>query len=43
MFKVNIKDVYRCPYCQFLIYFKTCANIFMVNFEHVIANWVMTG
>ena len=43
MFKVNIKEVYRCPYCKLLTYFKTCASVFMVNFELVIAGWAMTG
>ena len=35
MFKVNSKDTRTMSV--------TCSGVFIINFEHVIANWVNTG
>ena len=48
MFKVNNKDTrttpfasFWCLYCQLWTYFTLCSSVSIVNFEHVIAGWVI--
>ena len=48
MFKVNNEDTRTMPlasfwdlYCYFWTYFTSCSSIFIVNFEHVNAGWVI--
>ena len=49
MFKVNNKDTrttplasFWCLYCQLWTYFTSSSSVSIVNFEHLIAGWVIT-
>ena len=41
MFKVNNKDTRKIPVASFWTYFTPCSSVSTVNFEHVLASWLM--
>ena len=50
MFKVNNKDArtiplasFWCRYCKLCTYFTLGSGVSIVNFEHLIAGWVILG
>ena len=43
MFKVHNKDTKMTPGVELWTYFTPCYIVSIVNFEHVIAGWVMSA